>query len=48
MAPKSTAAKKPKVYDFGKVDMDLEAIAHRIDAAPSADVLLGWRSAGWR
>ncbi len=41
-------SKKPKVYNSGKVDMDLEALAHRIDAAPSAEALLGWQAAGWR
>jgi hypothetical protein len=42
------AAKKPKVDKFAKADMELEALAYRIDAMPSAAEELRWRGSGWR
>jgi hypothetical protein len=42
------AAKKAKVDRFDKVDMDLEALAYRMDSMPSPEELIEWRRSGWR
>jgi hypothetical protein len=42
------AAKKAKVSKFDAVDMELEALAHRIDSMPSAAEARDWYSRGWR
>jgi hypothetical protein len=42
------AAKQPKVGSFAKADMELEALAYRIDEMPSAAEELRWRGSGWR
>jgi hypothetical protein len=42
------AAKKPKVDKFDKVNLELEALAYRIDSMPSAAESLSWQRSGWR
>jgi hypothetical protein len=48
LATGEKAAKKPKVGKFAKADMELEALAYRIDSMPSAAEELRWRRSGWR
>jgi hypothetical protein len=47
-ATEENASKKAKVDKFAKVDMELEALAHRIGSMPSPEELLSWRRSGWR
>jgi hypothetical protein len=47
-APKELTAKKAKVSKFDSVDMELEALAHRIGSMPSAAEECEWRRRGWR
>ena len=46
MSFKEKAAKKAKVDNFANVDMDIEALAQRIDSMPSSS--WGWEQASWR
>jgi hypothetical protein len=42
------AAKKAKVCGFAKVDMEIEALAYRIDSMGSSWEDVSWRRSGWR
>ena len=46
--PKEQTAKKAKLSQFDSVDMELEALAHRIGSMPSAAEEYEWHSRGWR
>jgi hypothetical protein len=43
-----TAPKKAKVSKFDSVDMELEALAYRIDSMDSGCEDTSWRRSGWR
>jgi colicin import membrane protein len=43
-----TAPKKAKVSKFDSVDMELEALAYRIDSMGSGCEDTSWRRSGWR
>jgi hypothetical protein len=47
-AVEGKAAKKAKVCGFAKVDMEIEALAYRIDSMGSSWEDVSWRRSGWR